>query len=195
MAALILFAAMGIVASVVPWRFRIWARVAWPHIDASFFVWGVRVVHLELPPTRPVSRLARRERRREGGAWPGDRLRERLLGRIMDRRRWGRRRLGRLLAAGRYLFGHLHVRELAWHTQLGITDAAAGALAAGALETVQTWVSIIASHARPSRPLHVTVNYGCRETVLRTELNCIFTLAPAHAIIAGVRGVVAILAR
>lgn len=181
-------AGLGAVLLVLPWRFGIQVDASWHNLEASFFIWGLRVLHLELPVRARLSRpdRVRQPRRGKERGWAG-RWAEKLVEKLLRRRREGWRRLGKLVPAVRYLFRHILVRELRWHTQVGWADAAVAALVAGAVEAVQTWLALVASHARPSQPLRVTVSCSDRETAFRTELNCIFTLAPAHAIIAGVR--------
>lgn len=76
--------------------------------------------------------------------------------------------------------------RLQWRTRVGLGDASWSALASALLEVAQSGVALAAARARAEEALEVVVVPDYREIGVATSLDCIFALAPAHAIIAGI---------
>ena len=183
--------ALGIVL-LYPWRFRLEISFHWeslpqtssgtrergPRGELVFYVGYWRVLRLAIPPPaqRRRVRLPRIARAKKRPVPPPLGPREKW----QQLRPWVRAGL----KGARYLWRHTRVRELRWHTRVGLTDAAFAAIAAGIVETLQSGVALAAARARPAAPLQITTVVVFDRALVSTHLRCIFAYAPAYAIIA-----------
>lgn len=94
--------------------------------------------------------------------------------------------------AGMYLISKASVSHLHWDTRVGTRDAAITGIIAGLLWNVKTLVLyILKLHVNFTSPPEISIKPDFNNAVLYTKFDCILTFKIGHAIIAGLKGLIA----